>query len=240
MIWNQISKLALIIGVVGLLFGCSHETSRKKPKDLSFGGITIGEVFPDSLKGSFRHCPELDLPTYEGGVDFKFPSTEKKGVSVIAVTDPDGGEVMCIDVMMLEAQAYDFYNMLKSKYGLPSSRYGHTDSGLHYFLKKVYEELGYEPYSRHPNISGRRALAEWIIPEYMSTIMMIADIYHRPKDRYRLRIGESTSEIETYITFRYVNKGRLNRVEREAEEKAKEARRNSYRQNNQEAMNQDF
>lgn len=219
------------ISLLGLSLSCSKD--KTKQKDLSFGGITIGEVFPDSLKNSFKFYPELDVPTYEGGIKFDFPNEPKADISIITAIDPSDDEVISIDIFMEESvKAYDFYNMLKSKYGLPISDYGDTDCSLQYFIHRLYTDLGYERYSKQPDISGRRVLAEWTNTGHASNIMMISDTYHFP--------DEYNPKLSTYITFRYVNKSRLNRVQEEAEQKSKERKRNNYRQNNRGAMNQDF
>lgn len=213
--------------LLGLLFSCSQDNS--KPKDLSFGGITIGEVFPDSLKNSFVHSPELGIPTYEGGIKFDFPSAPKSDVFITAATESATDEVICIDILMeADTKAYDFYDMLNSKYGLPTSKYGDTDCSLQYFLNRLYKDLGYDQYSCQTDITGRRVLAEWTNTGCVSSIMMIADTYHL-KD-----------ELSTFITFRYVDKERLDIAQQEADKKSKDRRRNDYRQNNQETMNQDF
>lgn len=214
-----------------MLFSCSPNNT--KPKDLSFGGITIGEAFPDSLKGSFKYYPELDIPSYEGKIKFDFPSEKESDISIIAAVDPNEKEVICIDIMFEDGmKAYDFYNMLKSKYGLPTSNYGDTDCSLQHFLYRLYEELGYEQYSTGPDISGRRVLAEWNNHGISSDIMLIADTYHFPSN-YNPRL-------DTFLTFRYVNRAKLSKVQKESEIKSKEKNRNRYKQNNKEEMNQDF
>lgn len=224
--------LALIFAC-GVISSCEGGGKNYNSKDLSFAGIMIGQQFPDSLKDSFKFYPELGIPTYEGGVKFDFPSESNAGVSVVAAIDPNNNEVICIDILMEESmKAYDLYDMLKSKYGLPVSDYGDTDCSLQYFINRLYTDLGYEMYSKRPDISGRRVLAEWNNTGFASNVIMIADTYHFP-DEYHPKLS-------TFITFRYVNKVRLNRVQEMSEQKSKEKERNSYRQNNQGAMNQDF
>lgn len=217
--------------LVWLILSCSQNNT--KPKDLSFAGITIGEVFPDSLMSSFKYYPELDIPTYEGGIKFDFPSEQESVLTITAAIDPTENEVICIDILMEESmKAYDFYNMLKSKYGLPTSDYGDTDCSLQYFINRLYDELGYEQYSRQPDISGRRVLAEWNNTGCSSDIMMIVDTYHFP--------SEYNPRLSTFITFRYVNKVKLIKAQKDSEIKSKEKSRKLYRQDNQDAMNQDF
>ena len=280
MIWNQIGKLALIVGFAGLMFGCSQEKSvpqenaegqeRRAAKDLSFGGIGIGEAFPESLKASFEYSSEQDIPTYEGRVAFSFPSEPESSVRVTAGIDPEGGDVIYIDVV-LEAgeKAYDFYDMLKSKYGLPTSKYGDADCSLPILFGRMYGKERNKSRRGRSNISCRKVLAEWKDTGFSSDIVLSAYIPPAPRDGVVgprelnprpmprdihdiptedvgrdtadiSRRNESDSEARVIITIRYVNKRRLKGVERAAARKAAEARGEDYRRNYEGVMNQDF
>lgn len=280
MIWNQIGKLALIVGFAGLMFGCSQEKSvpQENPagqesqaaKDLSFGGIGIGEAFPESLKASFEYCSEQDIPTYEGGVAFSFPSEPETIVPVTAGIDPEGGDVIYIDVVLeVDEKACDFYEMLKSKYGLPTSKYGDADCSLLILFCRMYEKMSNTRRRVRSNISNRKVLAEWKDTGFSSDIVLTAYIPPAPRDgvvgprelnpRPMPRniqdiptedVGRDTADISSgnergseardIITFRYVNKRRLKGVERAAARKAAEARGEDYRRKHEGVMNQDF
>lgn len=279
MIWNQISKLALIVGFAGLMFGCTQEKSvsqekregqeSRAAKDLSFGGIGIGEAFPESLKASFEYCSKQDIPTYGGRVTFSFPSEPESSVWVTAGIDPEGGDVIYIDVV-LEAgdKAYDFYDMLKAKYGLPRSKYGDADCSLPILFGRMYGKMNNKRRRHRSNTEGE-VLAEWKETGFSSDIVLTAyipsvlrdgvvgpreltprpiprnihNIYIEDVERDTADISrrnESGSEARVIITIRYVNKRRLKGVERAAARKAAEARGEDYRRNYEGVMNQDF
>ncbi|MCM1301907.1 MAG: hypothetical protein NC226_09315 [Bacteroides cellulosilyticus] len=228
---KNFTPLALLLSALCLSISCSHTPVNY---DLSFAGITIGEEFPDSLKNndSFEFY-EHDIPFYEGDVIFNLPSTPNNKLHVVATTDLDGKKVTCISLpAMTFSEASDFFNMLKSKYGLPSSDYGDTDCSLTILLDRTYKKLGYNDYDCKIDITGDRILAMWKPASYQSVILMIANTYHFPS-KFRPRL-------DTFIGFRYVNIDRFNAVKREAERNRVNKDRADYRLQNSKSMNQDF
>lgn len=210
----------------------SCKNTREESGDLSFAGITIGKSFPDSLKANFEYSSD-GVPFYEGRICFKLPSEVKDNLSVVAATDLNEGKVHTIQIGNLNNdEAGEFYDMLKTKYGLPKSQFGDTDCRLQNFLYKVYKQLGYEPYEKYPDITGDYILAEWHPMPYKSTIYMIANIFHRP--------GDYKEEIWTYVFFKYVDEAEYRKVEKDSENRRLNRNRENYWKQNSESMNQDF
>lgn len=225
-------KLIFILLLIPIiLVSCSKH--QNKSLDLSFAGITIGETFPDSLKenGSFKF-DGASIPYYEGKVMFALPSNPNKDLSIVAATDTDD-KVISIQIGNMNLlESSDFFNMLKSRYGLPKSDYSDTDCSLQALLDNIYKQLGYTPYDCEVDISGNRVIASWELPLYPSDILMIANIYHNP---YSYK-----PQLWTYVWFKYVNVDKYNKAERRVEQKRVNSNRDEYRKKNQDIMNQDF
>lgn len=210
--------------------------SQANPPDLSFAGITMGKEFPDSLKttGHFEYY-DNNVPFYEGSVIFDLPNFPKKELHVVATTDLQNKEVTCIQLTMFMPEASDFYNMLKSKYGLPSSDFGDTDCSLQTLINRVYEQLGYKSYAYFgecPNISGTRVLAVWEPASYKSAILLITDTYHSQ--------SSYNSQLDTFVRFKYINVKKSEAVEKEVQKIHDNKQRDDYRKDNAESMSQDF
>lgn len=219
-----------LITILSFLSSCKNASNGNG--DLSFAGITIGKEFPDSLKSTFEYSPD-GVPFYEDKISFRLPSGLKDNLSVVAATDLDDGKVHTIQVGNLNNdEAAEFYDMLKSKYGLPTSQFGDTDCKLQNFLYRVYKQLGYEPYEKYPDITGDYILAEWRPVPYRSTIYMIANIYHRP--------GNYNEELWTYVFFKYVDEAEYHKAENDSENRRINSNRENYKKQNSESMNQDF
>lgn len=232
-------KLFMVIFAISLsiflsspLTSCSN--ARETKGDLSFGGITIGKSFPDSLKADslFKFFNEYDVPFYEGALSFSLPKNKKTKFHVVATTNLENTEVTCIEITPTELEAWDLYDMLKSKYGLPISDFGDTDCSLQYLMSHVYKQLGYSAYETTPDISGTYILAEWNPSGYTSKILLIADIYHFP--------SEYNPKISTYLRLKYINPTRVEEVDKQAKSKKQNSKRDSYKKTNSEVMNQDF
>lgn len=210
----------LLVVLVILCNSCS------KPKSLglSFAGITIGETFPDSLKSSYEFL-DYDIPQYEGTIPFDLPNHHISNLNVVAATDLQGKEVILIQIgaMYLE-QAGDFYEMLKSKYGLPTSDYGDTDVNLSRFIDNLFEDLGFDYYVNDVDVTGDRILAEWHSVKGNSDIMMIGETFHYPQ-KYSI---DDRNKPRTYITFKYIDKNKLLSTIKQSKENEIEQKRENY------------
>lgn len=204
-----------------------------KEDNLSFSGITMGQEFPDSLKSSFEFSNE-DIPYYEGHIPFEFPNSGNANLSVVAVTNMEGTEVICIQIgnMDLE-QSEDFYDMLKSKYGLPVSEYGSTDIKLKKMLNNIFEDLGYKYYGDKVDVSGKRVLAVWYSVKGNTDIIMIGNTYHSPN-------SYSDNEPWTYVWFKYIDRDKMSLVKRQSENNRIKRERDYYKKKNSKFMEQDF
>lgn len=223
------SIVSLIMCVI--LFSCMNEKSRNM--DLSFAGITIGQDFPDSLKnGNQFEYYESTPPFYEGSRSFSLPNYPNAKIHVVASTDLNGKEVTSIQISPNNEQASDFYNMLKSKYGIPTSDYGDADCSLQYLIHNMYDNLGFSEYDCRRDISGTYVMAIWEPISTQSIIRMIADVYHFP-DRFN-------PKIDIFLRFQYINLDRFETIKTSAERKALDKKRDDYRKQNQQTMNQDF
>lgn len=211
---------------------CNNKNVDNEP-DLSFAGITIGKEFPDSLKPKYKFW-DTDIPQYEGLSPFDLPNNPNTSLSVIAVTDLKGEEVICIGIggMNIE-QSGEFFEMLKSKYGLPTSDYGNPDVKLDRFLYNIFSDLGYTYYNDDVDVSGDRILAVWKSVVGNSDIMMIGNTYHYPKD-YR------DNKPWTYVYFQYIDKDKYYTTQQQSEKNKINKKRENYRKNNSQYMNQDF
>lgn len=217
-----------------LLVSCfNHSSNSAIPNDLSFAGITIGQEFPDSLKGSFKYYNVSGiLPGYEGIPKFSLPNYPKPEMYVVASTDVEEKEVVCITIMINDLkQACDFYNMLKSKYGLPTSSYGNTDCTLQRLLCNVYEQLGLYN-NQETDISGSRVIATWRSTGYPSDIVLKARTYHYP---YSV-----DSDPTTHFEFYYVNIAKHTQELKKVEARKNNEKREEYKNDNLETMGQDF
>ena len=234
--------IIFIMMFVGLS-SCGKSGS-SEPKDLSFGGITLGEEFPNSLKnsGRFKHLDGI-LPYYEGLVKFKLPHSKSDSISVEASTNLDGKEVICITIGPYEDksgmnEANDLFEMLKSKYGKPISAYAGSEYRLDSFLSSVYKQLGYstsyDSYNTDVDISGNRVLAEWNPKGGNSKILLIAQTFYFKNSYY------SDPDVSTFFSVRYLNENKFNEAMRQKEARDENKSRDSYRQRNKEVMNQDF
>ena len=219
-----------ILVLVLLMASCSEQ---KSPSDLSFSGIKIGQPFPDSLKNNGLFTFEYgDIPYYTGKINFKFPTCPDKDLNVAAEVNEDG-KVVSIQITNLTLdEASDFYNMLKSKYGFPTSDYGDTDCRLQDLLKEMYKQLGYVPYTSKTNISGKRIIAEWKSPICRSDILMLAETFHLP--------NEFEPKLNTCVWFMYVDTEERAKAIDEANLYKLNKSREVYRKQNQNLMNQDF
>lgn len=224
--------ISLLVSIIMcLFFSCMNEKSRSK--NLSFAGITIGQDFPDSLKNDNRfEYYESIPPFYEGSTIFSLPNYPNAEIHVVASTDLDGKEVTSIQISPNNEQASDFYNMLKSKYGIPASNYGDADCSLQHLIHSMYDKLGYDEYNCKIDISGTYVMAIWEPMSTQSIIRMIADIYHFP-DRFN-------PKIDIFIRFQYINLDRFETVKANAERKALNKKRDDYCKKNQQTMSQDF
>lgn len=222
--------------VCSLLWSCKNEKSSENEKsDLSFAGITIGQDFPDSLKnddGLKYYDNGLGFPFYEGSRAFSLPKNPNAVLHIVATTDLDGKEVTSIQISLNNDEASDFYDMLKSKYGIPTSNYGDADCSLYRLTNSMYENLGYSEYNYKIDISGTYVMALWKPISTKSIIRMIADIYHFP--------SHYNPEISTYIRFQYINLNKFESVQAAAEKRTMDKKREDYRKQNQKSMNQDF
>lgn len=227
-------KIFALLAVLVCL--CNSCTTKPKSLGLSFAGITIGEMFPDSLKGSYEFL-DYDIPQYEGTIVFNLPNHHIPNLNVVAATDLQDKEVILIQIgaMYLE-QAEDFYEMLKSKYGLPISSYGNTDVTLSRFIDNIFENLGYDYYVNDIDVSGDRVLAEWNSVKGNSDILMIGETFHFP-EKYSI---DDRNKPRTFITFKYIDKNKWYSTIRQSKENKRNKTREEYRQNNSEYMNQDF
>lgn len=226
------NKLIFVSILFISIFPTSCSNHQIKSSDLSFAGITIGETFPDSLKNSglFRFDGD-DMPYYEGKTIFALPSNPNRDISIVAATN-ENDEVVSIQIGNMNfSESSDFFNMLKSKYGIPMSEYGDADRSLNSFLDNIYKQLGYTQYG-NIDISGKRVIAIWKSPLKRADILMIADTFHEPDD--------FNPKLWTYVWFKYVDVEECNRVERMAENNRINKSRNDYRKKNQDLMNQDF
>lgn len=211
-----------------LISACSGKESAKG--DLSFGGITIGKEFPDSLKKTFENY-DYPGPSYSGTVSFTFPESKQKDLHVDANCNMAGSEVICISVYLYDlGDAIDMYNMLRSRYGIPKSDYGDADCGLQTLMHRVYDSLGYYGMDE-VNVTGDRVIASWSPTGYKSDILFIANTYQ--SNSY----GSTPS---TKYMLRYVDRIELNKALEEYEKKKELDAREDYRNKNQESMNQDF
>ena len=224
------NKVLTILMLAVLMISCGEQD---KIPDLSFSGIAIGEPFPDSLKnnGSFRFSSD-GIPYYEGKIKFKLPSNPDRDLSVVAAIN-ENKEVISIQIgNMTLAESSDFFDMLKSKYGLPISDYGDTDYRLQTLLDRIYKQLGYTPYDCDVDISGHRVIAVWKSPLHRADILMIADTYHYPY--------EFEPELNSFVWFKYVDEEEFIKAENRAERDRLNKSRNDYRDKNKGIMNQDF
>lgn len=225
-------KIVFLWSILSIIF-ISCDNSKSKPSNLSFVGITIGEEFPDSLKDIFEF-KDYDIPRYEGLVHFDLPNYPNTSLWVAAATDLEGKEVTCIHISNMDIdQAGDFFEMLKSKYGLPVSDYGNPDVNLKKFLNNLYSDLGYSYYNDKIDVSGNRVLVKWSSVKANSDIVMIGNTYHFPQ-RYQV------SEPETSIYFQYIDKKKFDSIEEQAENNKLNRKREEYKKNNAKTMKQDF
>lgn len=231
-----------IIMIVGIT-SCGN-SGVSNPKDLSFGGITLGEDFPDSLKesGKFKRLDGV-LPYYEGMVKFKLPHSKSDSIGVEASTSLDGEDVICITIGPYECkgnmnEANDLYEMLKSKYGKPLSDYAGSEYRFDSFLRQVYKQLGYstsyDSYNTDTDISGNRVLAEWHPIGVPSKILLIVETFYFKNGYY------SDPDVSSFVSFRYINEEKFAEVMRQKKAREDHKERDSYRQKNKEVMNQDF
>lgn len=239
---KSMKKLVTIYTLFGLvvcilLCSCKNDKSSKNDKsDLSFAGITIGQDFPDSLKNNnrfkyYEHSSEA--PSYDGSIPFSLPNYPNAVLDVAVTTDLDGKEVTSIEIVPSNDEASDLYDMLKSKYGIPTSNYGDADCSLNLLINNMYEDLGYSEYNCKTDITGTRVIAQWEPISSKSIIRMIARTLHFPNNSYSQRL-------HTYIWFQYINLNKFTSVQAAAERKAINKKREDYRKQNQKAMNQDF
>lgn len=225
-------NLCIILFLTIFCVSC-NESTYKKTQNLSFAGITLGEEFPDSLKQKFKFLG-TDIPQYEGVIPFNLPNHPNTNLDVVAATDLNGDEVICIQIgnMNIE-QSGEFFEMLKSKYGLPKSDYGNPDVKLERFLYNIFSDLGYTYYNDDVDVSGDRILAVWKSVLGNSDIMMIGNTYHSPKD-YR------DNKPWTYVYFQYIDMDKYYTTQQQSEKNKINQKREKYRKNNSQYMNQDF
>ena len=191
---GSIMLLAITLITAFFVSACSGKSDESG--DLSFAGITIGKAFPDSLKKTFESY-EYPGPSYSGSVPFTFPKNKTTKLSIDANCNMDGSEVICISVYLYDfGEAIDMYNMLRSRYGIPTSDYGNADCSLQNLMHKVYEQLGYYGMDE-VNVSGDRIIASWSPAGYIADILFIANTYQS---------NSYGSGPNTHYTFRYVNK----------------------------------
>ena len=216
--------------VIFALLGCSKA---ENISNLSFAGITIGKEFPDSLKNTFEFL-DTDIPQFEGKVIFALPNCSDANLNVVAATDLVKKEVVCIQIgnMNIE-QSSEFFEMLKSKYGLPISRYGRTDIKLERLLANIFSDLGYSYYNDNVDLTGNRELAVWKSVLGNTDIVMIGETYHDPKS-YR------DNKPWTYVYFLYVDQDKFSTTQKDAETKRINNKRSQYKEKNPQYMNQDF
>ena len=215
--------------MVFILSACSKED---KP-NLSFAGITIGKEFPDSLKSKYEYL-NTAIPQYEGKISFNLPNHSYANVSVVAATDLNGEEVICIQIGNLNIeQSSDFFEMLKSKYGLPKSQYGNTDVKLDRLIANIFSDLGYSYYNEDVDVSGDRELAVWRSVLGNTDIVMIGNTYHTPH-------SYSNNKPWTYVYFMYIDQEKFLATQRQSESNKITKKREEYRKNNSKYMNQDF
>lgn len=241
-----INTFSVAIMCIMMMIGISScgNSSSSGPKDLSFGGITLGEDFPDSLKlsGKFKRQDGV-LPYYEGLVRFKLPHSKSDSLGVEASTSLDGDEVVCITIGPYECkgnmdEANDLYEMLKSKYGKPLSDYTGSEYRFDSFLRQVYKQLGYstsyDSYNTDTDISGNRVLAEWHPIGFPSKILVIVETFYFKNGYY------SDPDVSSFVSFRYINEEKFADVMRQKKAREDHKERDSYRRKNKEVMNQDF
>lgn len=241
---NPFTLTVIFIMMLVSMSSCGQSGS-SGPKDLSFGGITLGEDFPDSLKdnGMFKHLDGV-LPYYEGLVKFKLPHSKSDSIRVEASTSLDNEEVICITIGPYESksgmdEANDLFEMLKSKYGKPISDYAGSEYRLDSFLRNAYKQLGYstsyDSYNTDVDISGNRVLAEWNpLGNSSSRILLIVETFYFKNGYY------SDPDVSSFLSFRYINDDKFDEAMRQKNAREEYKSRDSYRQKNKEVMNQDF
>ena len=214
-------------------------TNKKHYRDLSFGGITIGETFPDSLikNGDFKLI-DSSIPTYIGHITFNFPNSKNVLIDTKVECDIETKEVFIIQLRELQfSQVDDFYHMLVSKYGEPSI--GGLKGNLSFYSRymELYRKLKDEDTRKY----GEQyiILGQWEPIGYNSIIQ----IYSYPifiakgegKDIYIKYINEFETtknykkSVEDYKMKEYNRKKEKERLKKE-----------EYIKKNEETLNQDF
>lgn len=221
--------ILFLLAIIFIVSACNKEDS----PNLSFAGITIGKEFPDSLKSKYEYL-NTAIPQYEGKILFNLPNHSDVNVSVVAATDLNEEEVICIQIGNLNIeQSSDFFEMLKSKYGLPKSQYGNTDVKLDRLIANIFSDLGYSYYNEDVDVSGDRVLAVWKSVLGNTDIIMIGKTYHSPH-------SYSNNKPWTYVYFKYVDQEKFIAAQKQSESNKISKKREEYRKNNSKYMNQDF
>lgn len=217
--------------------------------DLSFGGITIGQQFPDSLlesanfklNGSQRLVDNF-LPEYEGELSFNLPNHKAIPLNIKAYGDYESGKIFEIDIDGFSfSQIEEFYDMLNAKYGEPQRIYNETNNrgkSLGSILLDIYliiqDEEEHEIYRDDPII-----IAEWTPIEYESKIKIDCYSYVFTKQKWSdIQIKYFNEEIRKQNLIKYNKEIKRKESDKKMEEKRKA--QEEYKAKNHETMNQDF
>lgn len=217
--------------------------------DLSFGGITIGQQFPDSLLKSkqfklngSQKLKDNFLPEYEGKLSFNLPDYKGIPLNIKAFGDYESGKIFEIDIDGFSySQIKEFYDMLIAKYGEPQKIFnenknrGESLSSILLDISfMIQDNEEHKIYSYDPII-----IAEWAPIGYDSKIKMYCYSYVFTKKEWT----------DIYVTYYNEEVMKRNLIKYDAEIKRKESQKkweekkkaqDEYKAKNPEAMNQDF
>ena len=235
-----------LLSTISLFFqSCSNEDT----PDLSFGGITIGKQFPDSLLKSskFKFNGEqksIDniLPEYEGQLLFSLPNRKSVPLNVKAYGDYKSGKIFEIDIDGFSfSQIGEFYDMLKAKYGDPQKIFNENENktksfgsillNIHFMIKDNEE---HNIYRNDPIV-----IAEWEPAGYESNIKIYCYSYVFTKEEWSdIQVTYFNEEAMKRNLIKYNEE--LQRKESHNKWMEKKRAQDEYKAKNPEIMNQDF
>ena len=227
------------LSIVWIMIGSLCSCNKEQIKEPSFGGITIGKQFPDSLKKlrNFKF-DNTWVPSYCGFVKFKFPSGYSTNIqTTIKVDSYNDSEVY--EILLSElgySQISDFYDLFLAKYGSPSatvSRNAKSYLSLLDYASKHIDEL---PKHRETSVPLYYiTLAEWN-PTNTNTVIQIFTWlnFDYTIDRHSVYIRYLNPDLEKEFYKEYTKEYSEKNAE---EERIKEK---NYRDKNKEVLEQDF
>lgn len=231
----------LVCIVVYIAYGCNPSDYKESNNaDLSFGGIVIGKAFPDSLiqRNQFSY-DESWFPSYVGKIPFIFAWSRRGTLDVQVYVESEHSIVHKINIYPTTyANISDLYDMLKAKYGQPSSISDKEDCKFYQLLDDAYKK-GKEYEMPDEYGIGHQILCEWNPKGYRSKIQIVN--YESDYSKSRVN-GIVLKYIDAAATKTY-NQEYLNIKNEEKKQnkrKQQEQIREKYIEENSASMKQDF